>query len=462
MKRLFIATAAIMLAGSTAVAAQIASKAEAPQMTEWNDAKFGGNIEAIDSTWSGNRALGDFLITGDRQLIGYYDANRQLTLAYRQGIGNPWRYHKLPSWLGWDSHNVIRLGIDEDGYIHVMANMHADPLVYFRSEQPWDVRSVVQHKGMIYDEYEQRTTYPFFMNDNEGRLIAKFRSGGSGNGIELYHRYDAETQKWARMHGGGPLADGESERNGYFQGPEAGPDGYYHLTWVWRETPSANTNHDLSYARSKDLENWETSDGKSLTLPLRLGNSEVVDPVPVGGGILNGQHRLGFDNDLRPMISYYKYDPNGDTQIFLRRKMSTGWQQYQVSSWTGLRLELDRQGSLANAIGISENPKIAEDGTIMVRATRNGTITEWRIDAETNRVLAESTVTDTLPEAVQKERSRREMPLQIVRPKGDATGRMADYDWYMTWHAFPPNQDIARDDIPAPSILKIIPVAKGK
>lgn len=454
--------AATMLAGSTGVAAQTAGDAAPPQMTEWVDAKFGGNVEAIDFTWAGNRALGDFLMIGDRQLLGYYDANRQLTLAYRQGMGSPWRYHKLPSWLGWDSHNVVRLGVDEGGHIHVMANMHADPLVYFRSEQPWNVRSVVQHSGMINDIYEQRTTYPFFMNDNEGRLIAKFRSGGSGNGIELYHRYDAETRTWTRMHGGGPLADGEGERNGYFQGPEAGPDGYFHLSWVWRETPSANTNHDLSYARSRDLENWETSDGKPLALPLTIANSEVVDPVPVGGGILNGQHRLGFDKDLKPMISYYKYDAKGDTQIYLRRKTSRGWRQHQVSNWTGSRLELDRQGSLANAIGISDSPRIAEDGTIRVRAIRDGTITEWRLDAASNRVLGEQTVTDTLPDIVQQERVRREIPLQIVRPKGKGDGRMADYEWYMTWHAYPPNQDIARDDIPSPSVLKLIPVAKKR
>jgi hypothetical protein len=460
MKYLAVTAAVSLLLAPTALEAQAANKASAPQMTEWNDAKFGGNPEALDFTWSGHRAFADFLMIGDRQIIGYYDANRQLTIAYRQGMGSPWRYHKLPSWVGWDSHNRVELGVDESGHVHVLANMHADPLVYFRSEQPWDVRTIVQHKGMIYDEYEQRVTYPFFMNDNQGQLIAKFRSGGSGNGIELYHRYDVKKRKWTRMHNGGPLADGEGERNGYFQGPELGPDGYFHLSWVWRETPSANTNHDLSYARSKDLEKWETSDGKPLALPLKLGASEVVDPVPVGGGILNGQHRLGFDKDLKPMISYYKYDAKGDTQIYLRRKTPGGWQQYQVSNWTGSRLELDRQGSLANAIGVSDRPRIAEDGTIRVRASRSGKVTEWRLDPATNKVLGERTITDMLPTAVQSEQAKRDMPLQIVRPKGDGTGRMAEYDWYLTWHALPPNQDIARDDIPAPSVLKLIPVAK--
>ncbi len=445
----------------TAKAMQSITK-ELPKLVEWDDAKFGGKAEAIDLTWAGHRARADFLMREDRQIIGYYDANRQLTIAYRQGLGSPWRYHKLPSWLGWDSHNGVALGADEAGYIHVMANMHADPIIYFRSAKPWDVRSIVQHIGLVNDAYEQRVTYPHFMNDGEGRLIAKFRSGGSGNGIELYHRFDTKNQNWTRMHGGGPLVDGEGQRNGYFQGPEQGPSGYYYLTWVWRETPSANTNHDLSFARSKDLEHWETSDGKPLSLPMTLSTSEIIEPVPVGGGILNGQHRLGFDAAKLPMISYYKYDAKGDTQIYLLRKTTKGWKSSQVSSWKGSRLELDRQGSLANGIGVQSAPHVTADGTIRVRAIREGVTTEWRIDAKSNKVLGEITIADTVPAAITAEQSKRDMPFHIARPSGKAIGPMAEYDWYLTWHALPPNQDIARQDIPAPSTLRLIPVSKIK
>jgi hypothetical protein len=434
---------------------------ELPRLVEWNDAKFESRIEAIDLTWAGHRVRPDFLVIEDRQIIGYYDSNRQLTIAYRKGLGNPWNYFKLPSWVGWDSHNSVALGVDESGHIHVMANMHADPMVYFRSEQPWNVRSIVQHKGLVNDAYEERVTYPHFMNDRQGRLIAKFRSGGSGNGIELYHRFDTAKQSWSRMHGGGPLVDGEGQRNAYFKGPDMGPDGYYHLTWVWRETPSANTNHDMSYARSKDLENWETSDGKPLALPMKLSNVEIVEPVPVGGGILNGQHRLGFDLQKKPMISYFKYDAKGDTQIYLLRKTAKGWKSFQVSNWKGSRLELDRQGSLANSISISSDPELSKDGTIRVRATRDGVTTEWRLDSNTNIVLGQETIVNNMPTPVKAEMAKRDMPFHIARPQGKGTGAFAEFDWYLTWHALPPNQDLAREDIPSPSVLRLIPVPKG-
>jgi alpha-L-rhamnosidase len=59
----------------------------------------------------------------------------------------------------------------------------------------------------------------------------------------------------------GPLLDGEGERSAYSSGPQRGPDGRFHLLWMWRETPDAMTNHTLSYARSRDLIHWETSSG---------------------------------------------------------------------------------------------------------------------------------------------------------------------------------------------------------
>ena len=64
-----------------------------------------------------------------------------------------------------------------------------------------------------------------------------------------------------------PLVDGEGRGNAYFVGPTQGPDGVFHLTWVWRDTPEAATNHDLSDARSRDLVHWEKSNGA----PLKLG-----------------------------------------------------------------------------------------------------------------------------------------------------------------------------------------------
>src|SRR5690606_21597784 len=99
-------------------------------------------------------------------------------------------------------------------------------------------------------------------------------------------------------------------------GPHRGPDGRYHMCWVWRDTPDCATNHSLSYAVSADLVNWERSDGTPIPLPITFATGEIVDPVPPGGGLINGNARLGFDGEGRPVISYHKHDDNGHTNIF--------------------------------------------------------------------------------------------------------------------------------------------------
>src|SRR6185312_15341394 len=109
----------------------------------------------------------------------------------------------------------------------------------------------------------------------------------------------------------------EGRRNAYFMGPVLGPDQQFHIAWVWRESPMAETNHDLSYARSPDLIHWFRADGEPLTLPIRLKDAEIVDPVPVKGGMINNNTVIGFDARGRPMITYHKFDAAGDTEIYV-------------------------------------------------------------------------------------------------------------------------------------------------
>ena len=77
-------------------------------------------VEAIDLVWSAHRAQFDFVGTGSHQVVAYYDASRQMSVAHRTSPSSTWRYQKLPSFLGWDSHNSVVVGIDEEiGRAHV-------------------------------------------------------------------------------------------------------------------------------------------------------------------------------------------------------------------------------------------------------------------------------------------------------------------------------------------------------
>jgi hypothetical protein len=194
-------------------------------------------------------------------------------------------------------------------------------------------------------ERESRVTYPVFLRDRAGRLVFRYRDGGSGNGDDLYNVYDERTRSWRRLLDG-PLLDGEGQRNAYASVPRQGPDGRFHMVWVWRDTPDCATNHNLSYARSDDLAHWTDSAGRPLALPISLATGEIIDPVPPRGGLLNVNRELGFDNAGRPVVTYHKYDAAGDLQIYAARREAEGWKIRQISKWTGYRWEFSGGGTI--------------------------------------------------------------------------------------------------------------------
>ncbi|NLF68486.1 MAG: hypothetical protein GX575_05445 [Candidatus Anammoximicrobium sp.] len=277
--------------------------------------------------------VGFCLLThGGRQYIAYYNEQHQMTVGQRAIGQRAWQTAALPSKVGWDSHNYLTMTVDSAGHLHLAGNMHCVPLIYFRTAKPGDVTTF--ERCPMTGQEEQRCTYPRFLNDADGNLLFMYRSGASGNGRRFYNVYDVRMKSWSRFLNS-PLFEGEGRRNAYPQGPIKGPDGLFHVIWVWRDTPDCATNHHLSYARSRDLKHWETAAGEAVALPLTLAQSQLcVDPVPAGGGIINGCERLAFDKDCRPIISYHKSDKRGHMQIYVTRFENGQWRGHPVTAWT--------------------------------------------------------------------------------------------------------------------------------
>ncbi|MFZ6757451.1 BNR-4 repeat-containing protein [Undibacterium sp. Ji50W] len=349
------------------------------------------SIEAIDKVWSGHSVPFAMTTSKDHLYLAYYDANRQLTVAQRPlNAPSHWVYHKLDTWLGWDSHNLIAMALDASGAVHIAANMHVDPLTMFRSDASGDVRSLQRMSKMLDAAREKAMTYPVFLKNHQGQLIFKYRDGSSGRGNEIYTIYDEKSQSWKALTNS-PLTDGEGQRNAYFMGPTRGSDGYFHVAWVWRESPSAETNHDLSYAKSRDLVHWERADGSALTLPIRLKQAEIVDPVPVGGGMINNNTVLGFDEAGRAIITYHKYDAAGNTQIWLARHEKAGWKLKQISAWTNYRWDFKGNGSLNSEIFV-EGARPGKPGQLLVAVTRLGQRLEFTLDSRSLEPVTENPV----------------------------------------------------------------------
>ena len=130
----------------------------------------------IDTAWSGTRVGFAAAAKGDKVYVGYYDAERYLTVAEIDRAADRLCRTRLPSrYGGWDSHNTIVLAFDSQGRLHVAGNMHASPLVYGRAERPSSLDGLKLSPMIGRDE--AHATYPYFFLDPEGRLLFLYRSG---------------------------------------------------------------------------------------------------------------------------------------------------------------------------------------------------------------------------------------------------------------------------------------------
>jgi len=417
----------------------------------------------IAPVWAGQPVGFALLTHGDRQFVAFYDAERQMTVGVRKLDSREWHFVRLPSKLGWDSHNYVTLAVDRDNYIHLSGNMHCDPLIYFRTTRTLDIDTFERIPAMIGDR-ERRCTYPRFFRGPQDELIFTYRDGGSGNGDQLYNVYDADARKWRRLVDG-PLISGQGEMNAYIQGPVRDRQGVYHMCWVWRDTPDCATNHDLCYARSRDLVHWETSAGRPLKLPMTIKGVEIVDPVPVKGGLLNGNMHLAFDSKGRVIISYHKYDAAGALQVYNARLEDKGWKIQQASDWTW-RYEFSGVGSIGAQVRVYPIEVTRSGLRQRYQNARHGT-GMWLLDEETLKPLPPSRVEDGISEKVSRVEEAHpgitpavmtSQPVLMTRTAADL-GDSPDLSlkYRLEWQTLPPNRDRPREGpLPPPSMLQLV------
>lgn len=410
------------------------------------------DIETVPSWFP----VGFSLLThGQRQYVAYFDAQHQMTVATRTLDQADWQKVKLDSKVGWDSHNSLTMAIDGNGDLHVSGNMHNVPLIYFRTETPGNITTL--KRMSMTSEDSKHCTYPHFLSDATGRLVFNYRDGSSGNGRRLYNVYDVKSQTWSPLLDT-PLFEGEGKRNAYPSGPEIGPDKRFHIIWVWRDTPDCATNHDLSYARSPDLIHWETAAGEPVGLPMKLGTAGlIVDPIPPGGGIINGCEKLAFDTQDRPMIAYHKSDDQGNMQVYVTRFSGGEWSRQVLTDWK--KPVAFSGGGAMPFIGIQISaPQLVGEGVWAVgyrhRDYGSGTVT-----------FDEATL---LPVTSKFTAPRPELPAELNTPeiKFEGIGIRREVDlgesgdpnvrYVLKWDTLPPNHDRPRSGpLPPPAMLRL-------
>lgn len=394
------------------------------------------------------------LTTPERQYVAYYDADRNMVVASRKLDATAWVYQVLPTKIVWDSHNYVTMAIDGVGQLHVSGNMHNVPLIYFRTEKPGDITTLKPAK--MTGELENKVTYPRFFRDKENRLIFSYRDGSSGSGSTYYNRYDAEKQSWTRLFDT-PFFDGENKQNAYPTDPILGPDGMFHVYWVWRDTPDCATNHDLSYMRSPDLIHWESVSGQKVELPIRLENKALyVDPIPAGGGIINGGHRLVFDSDKNPLLVYHKSDAKDNMQIYAARAEKGKWTTHALTKWEH-PVKFSGGGSMP-FIGIS----LGEVSVVMPDVVSvdyrhkdygSGTL---QFNAKTMKLLdVPVPKANRLPKEISKLESDFE-GMGVCRANDEGSSGVERVSYMLKWEALGVNNDKPRQPpLPEPSQLRI-------
>lgn len=255
------------------------------------------------------------------QFISYYDADGFVVLGKRTIGDNNWQL-KRTAYKGniKDAHNSISIAIDGDGYVHMAWDHHGNALRYAKSKEPLSLE--LTEKMPMTGKDENKVSYPEFYKMPNGDLLFFYRDGASGNGNMVLNKYDVQQKQWSRLQTN--LIDGENKRNAYWQAC-VDVKGAIHLSWVWRESPDVASNHDMSYAVSKDGGvTWQRSNGQKYVLPITMTTAEKVLTIPQKSELIN-QTSMNADAKGNPIIAGYWNDKNGIPQYHVIYKTKKNW-----------------------------------------------------------------------------------------------------------------------------------------
>ena len=403
----------------------------------------------VGTTWAGHPVGQSILVAGTRQYVGYYDASRRLVVKTRVGAG-AWATKVLDTSVGWDSHNYVTMALDQNGNLHVAGNMHATKLNYYITSSPGNVASLTRVPTLANSDLESTVTYPRFLKNESGDLFFKFRHGRSGDGSEYIYRFVASNRTWHDVVSGGTL-DGQGKSSAYSNSPVAGPDGYFHMVWMWRNTPDVSTNHSLSYARTKDFIHWQNVQGANLAVPMTQQSPTIVDPATVDSGLINGIVGIGFDSAKRPVISYTRLDAARGNQLFLARADGSGaWYRTQITRWNG-EFAVRGTGSLRFPFSVGSVTSAA-NGTLQLNYTCNGegravVVDEKSLTVKSDTPSASSLVGTPVIPVLRKDD-------QLVTNRTSTTSGKSIY--VLQWRSMPLNADKPRAVIPPSEPLLIL------
>ena len=243
------------------------------------------------------------------QYAAFWNSARHVVLARRELPSGAWSALEFSDYTNTegDAHNTISIGIcPGDGTLHLAFDHHGSTLHYRKSvagllSEPgaasWATASFsAVTNRLVGTSALTLVTYPRFVTEPGGKkLLFEARIGESGSGDELLWEYDAESHAWAAI---GEFINGtDASINAYPHGLSYARGGTrLHISWCWRETSNAATNHDLLYAYSDDHgRTWKNNAGTSIATSGSASitkNSVGIKVWTIGQnrGLINQEH----------------------------------------------------------------------------------------------------------------------------------------------------------------------------
>jgi rhamnogalacturonyl hydrolase YesR len=375
---------AFLLAGSAMV--DLACQAPDVSLTDvWPAGYALGSINSV------SMARNNLMTVGGYQFAAFYGApvsgKVPVLLSRRSLRRNPlhWQTVKTPFAIddafsntgARDDHNIVAMGIDKNGVLHLSWGMHNAPLAYAVSKTSVLGRNfgkIAFARAHMVGRNEDAVTYPEFFHARDGTLMFTYRDGGagggSGNGNQYIDAYVPGTNTWRRM--ADPMVDGMStSMNAYLNSFAYDSRGNLFASWTIRETPDWQTNHDLYAARSPDNgRTWLSTDGAALGRTIDRAKADAlakIVPLPARHSLIN-QTSMAIDRKGQPLIATWwapgAADGNNTRQYMLVWRDGHFWRTSQISH----RIADEPYNAISSAVREMGRPivLVAKDGTVLV------------------------------------------------------------------------------------------------
>ncbi|MBN2530122.1 MAG: BNR repeat-containing protein [Deltaproteobacteria bacterium] len=338
------------------------------------------------------------------QYTAFWNTNRNVVMARRKLPYGEWVKFDFTDYRNTanDAHNTISLGIcPGDGTLHLSFDHHGNTLHYRRSVEnlitdPEGVAWAAISFSNVTDSLVSQkpialVTYPRFVTVPGGnRMLFDVRLGESGSGNEALWEYSADTHQWMEI---GVYIDGISDSvNAYLHGIAYTPGKKrLHAAWCWRETPDAQTNHDLFYVYSDDNgRTWKNNNGNEVAVS---GQSQIktgtvgarVWEIGQNRGLINQEHMTVDKSGRVHVLLSHMPDTEGDDSDFTRSRTKAEYFHYWRDTDGKWRREnIDGQKVILNfrgniAVSSSGNVYAILPGLRIAGASLENDFSDWKL-----------------------------------------------------------------------------------